>query len=115
MYLPMERSKHSIIVSELTLLGTKNRKQTKVFFFYVQAGGVNKTFRNLQRTYTVCHPVQLKQPYAECGCILCFFISVWFICYSFIYNLCFLLMSETYCTSGCVDWLGTFAIAAVLI
>ena len=41
MYLPMERSKHSIIVSEPTLLGTKNRKQTKVvFFFYVQAGGV---------------------------------------------------------------------------
>lgn len=23
--------------------------------------------------YTVFHPVQLKQPYAECGCILCFF------------------------------------------
>ena len=35
MYLPMERSKHSIIVSELTLLGTKNRKQTKVFFFFM--------------------------------------------------------------------------------
>ena len=35
MYLPMERSKHSIIVSEPTLLGTKNRKQTKVVFFFM--------------------------------------------------------------------------------
>ena len=43
MYLPMERSKYSIIVSELTLLGTKNCKQTKV-----QADGVNKPFRNLK-------------------------------------------------------------------
>ena len=105
MYLPMERSKHSIIVSEPTLLGTKNRKQTKVVFFLCTSWWC----------YTVFHPVQLKQPYAECGCILCFFISVWFICYSFIYNLCFLPMSETCCTSGSVDWLGTFAIAAVLI
>ena len=43
-----------------------------------------------------------------------FFISVRFIWYSFIYNLYFLPMSETCCTSGCVDWLGTFAVAVVL-
>ena len=65
MYLPMERSKHSIIVSEPTLLGTKNRKQTKVVFFFLCTSWW---------CYTVFHPVQLKQPYPECGCILCFFL-----------------------------------------
>ena len=43
-----------------------------------------------------------------------FFVSAWFICHSFIYNLYFLPMSETVRCSGSVSWPGTFTIGVVL-